>query len=144
MPDQTPVTPDLSTATVDPNYRRITESEFDTEFRPLRAADNDADEATYLRLEDWHNPAEWARILAARDAGRLWTCVDTEDGSWCLSSGLHYVNRQYYVISEVAVPAHMTIDVYDPDEPPHCPECGCYMHEATCAHCEAENEGGAE
>jgi hypothetical protein len=55
---------------------------------------------------------EYAYVEAMRkaDPGRVWTLVDGDVSTW-LSSGYHYVNREFYVITHVPVAADEMFEV---------------------------------
>lgn len=88
-------------------FRTITEDEFIAQFQP-----EECEEGGYYRQRDWTNPDDLPLIEQAANEGRCWTALDT-DGGWGLSSGKAFVNRLYYVICAVPVPAGEQIDVLD-------------------------------
>jgi hypothetical protein len=45
-------------------------------------------------------PQEWALIQQAHEEHRLWTVVN-EGNTWDICSGMAFVNRMYYIITEV-------------------------------------------
>ena len=90
-------------------YLQLDETAFEERFRPLR------DEGGSWRDFDWTDPADLEAIRLAASELRLWTTVDV-DGFVMLSSGSHLVNRLGYVISEVAFPELIAIEVYDPED----------------------------
>jgi hypothetical protein len=99
-------------------YSRITDDEFDRRFRPEEGdEEGDPDDGCYHYYENWHDEAEWKFLLTMEAERRLWTWVDVDDGSWCVSSGLHRVNRVAYIVTAEPYPEGETIDVYDPSEP---------------------------
>lgn len=119
---------------------RITDAVFDERFKPeMNEAGDGYRQYDNFHGEGWEAEREMLRGLHA--AGRVWTCLDTDDGSWALANGMHRVNRQYYVICAVPYTAGVLIDVYDPDEPPRCPECGCFVESGECREC---SQAGAE
>ena len=87
----------------------IDEFEFERAYRPLRAPSG------AWRSFDWTIPEEWDAIRQAAGDGRVWTTVDA-DGFVLTTSGYHFVNRLGYVITEVALPRDMIVDVYDAEE----------------------------
>jgi hypothetical protein len=91
------------------NTIRIDEFDFERAYRPLRAQDG------AWRSFDWTVPEEWDAVSQAARDGRVWTIVDS-DGFVSTTSGLHFVNRLGYVITEVATPPDMIVDVYDAEE----------------------------
>jgi hypothetical protein len=46
----------------------------------------------------------------------VWTLIDGEDGEQCLISGFHVVNRIGYLVSTVALPQDVAIEVLIPNE----------------------------
>jgi hypothetical protein len=103
-------TPTAASTPPDPSYRQITDDQFDAEFQPERNPDG-----SLYRQRDWTDPDDLPLIEQAARAGKCWTALDC-DGKWVLSSGKHWVNRLYYVITEVAVPAGAHIEVVDADD----------------------------
>ena len=89
------------------DYLQLDETAFEQRFRPLK------DEAGAWRDFDWTDAADLGEITRAAAELRLWTTVDV-DGFVMLLSGWHLVNRLGYVISEVAFPELVAIEVYDP------------------------------
>jgi len=104
-------------------FRAISEDTFDATFRPLLGGENgepqdDPTDASWARFDDWHTPAIWSRITAAAAEGKCWTALDADCGCIVVVSGLHYVNRIYYLITAVAVPQDEDVQVHFdvPDE----------------------------
>jgi hypothetical protein len=50
-------------------------------------------------------------FVKRQDHRMVWTLLDGDDGDMYLVSGLHYVNRVGYLLSTIAVPDHVTIQV---------------------------------
>lgn len=81
--------------------QRITRDEFLKRFKPVKnpfRADADFDGFAFALRGEEHAYVEEVR---AKDPGRVWTVVDCEVTTW-LTSGYHYVNREFYVITHVA------------------------------------------
>ena len=75
----------------------IAEDEFVRRFQPEAWPNGDL-----YRQRDWTEPEDWAAVVAAHAERRVWTQVDGDNGEWCLIPGIHYVNRNYYVICAVS------------------------------------------
>lgn len=56
-------------------------------------------------------------FVRQQDARNVWTLLDGDDGEPYLFSGFHFVNRIGYLISIVAVPEGIDIQVRIPMEP---------------------------
>jgi len=64
-------------------------------------------------------------FVRRQDPRHVWTLIDGEDGDQHLTSGFHFVNRIGYLISTVAVPEGMGIQVhirFEPDPEPEARE----------------------
>ena len=48
------------------------------------------------------------------DSRKVWTIVDGDDGDMYVVSGLHYVNRVGYLLSQDPVPENTTVQVHIP------------------------------
>lgn len=72
----------------DDNWERL--------FGPELGKDGD-----FLRYETYG--ADLAKVLAMtkESPGRVWTCVDSDDGDLIFVDGYHFVNRQYYLITKI-------------------------------------------
>lgn len=75
--------------------KQISEEEFDERFRPITNPDND----NIL----WETYGDEYDFVKSQDPRKIWTIMDGDQDTW-LVSGWHYVNRQNYVVTEVAVP----------------------------------------
>jgi len=53
-------------------------------------------------------------FLKRQNPQRIWTLVDGDDGDMYVISGLHFVNRVGYLLSTIAVPEDVTIQVHLP------------------------------
>lgn len=91
---------------------QITDEEFVERFRPETNPDG-----SLYRQRDWTDLQDWALCRTAHAERRLWTQTDGDAGEWCLHSGLHYVNRNYYVICEVPTPEGEEFWLLDDDMP---------------------------
>jgi hypothetical protein len=100
-------TPEQSKPTTASAFRTITEDEFIEQFKPEQCEDG-----SYYRQRDWTDPDDLIVIEQAAKEGRCWTALNT-DGGWGLSSGMHWVNRVFYIICAMPVPAGEQIDVLD-------------------------------
>lgn len=90
-------------------YIQLTDGQFIEQFKPEQN-----DEGEYYRQREWTVPEDWAAVVEANKERRVWTMMDC-DGLMILGEGLHYVNRLYYVITEVPYPEDTQVEVYDPD-----------------------------
>jgi hypothetical protein len=57
-----------------------------------------------LMFETYGRELEQVRIVAAWDAGKVWTLLDC-DGDSYISAGMHFVNRLGYFITSVSFDA---------------------------------------
>lgn len=58
---------------------------------------------------------EELEFVRRQDPGTVWTFVDGDDGDQYLLSGFHFVNRIGYLISTVALPEGVDVEVRIPD-----------------------------
>lgn len=63
-------------------------------------------------------------FVRRQDPGTVWTLVDGDDGDQYLVNGIHFVNRIGYLVSTVAVPAGVAIEVRIPTQDSSAPELG--------------------
>ncbi len=54
---------------------------------------------------------EELEFVLQQDSLNVWTIVDGDDGDLYVNSGLHFVNRIGYLISQVPVAEHLAIQV---------------------------------
>jgi hypothetical protein len=81
----------------------ITEDRFEEIYKPQRNPfDPDGAPWDGCVLETYGQEFELVKAMQATDPGRVWTLLDC-DGELVLSSGMHYVNRMGYLITEVPV-----------------------------------------
>jgi hypothetical protein len=81
---------------------RMTLEEFEDEFKPM--SNHLVPGAAYngYAFETYGPELTYVQELAAKHPGKVWTVVDGDDNSSWLVSGLHFVNRVFYVITNVA------------------------------------------
>lgn len=53
-------------------------------------------------------------FIRRQDPLKVWTLIDGDDGDMYLVSGPHFVNRVGYLLSTIAVPEDVTIQVHLP------------------------------
>ena len=90
---------------------KISEDEFIARFRP-----EENERGELYRQRHLHDPNDTLAIQQARAEGRLWTAVEGDSGAWCCSSGFHYVNLLYYIITAVPVDPGEDFLVEDEDD----------------------------
>jgi len=73
----------------------LSDDEFINRYKPERDK-----HGNYYRQRDWTCPEDQAEIEKATAENRIWTAGDDDNGNFCISSGWHYVNRLYYIITE--------------------------------------------
>jgi hypothetical protein len=59
---------------------------------------------------------EELEFVRRQDPRTIWTMLDGDDGDLYLASGYHLVNRIGYLVSTVAVPESVSIEVHTPTE----------------------------
>lgn len=74
------------------------------------------DDSSYYRLRDWTVAEDWAEIQRLAPERKVWTLVDDGEGSTVIASGLHYVNRLGYILTEHPYGEDDLITVYDEDD----------------------------
>jgi hypothetical protein len=74
----------------------LTDDQFIARYKPETTEHGD-----YYRQRDWTVPEDQVEIEKATAEHRIWTAGDDDDGNFCISSGWHYVNRLYYIITEI-------------------------------------------
>jgi len=74
----------------------LTDDQFIARYKP------ETDEhGNYYRQRDWTVPEDQVEIEKATKEHRIWTAGDDDNGNFCISSGWHFVNRLYYIITEI-------------------------------------------
>lgn len=67
-------------------------------------------------FETYGDEMEYVRSIAKQDPGRVWTLLDV-DGFQVIGSGLHFVNRVGYFVTEVAFEgAFLDVNVDDEED----------------------------
>lgn len=94
----------------------LTEEEFDQQY-PLRR--NHLNPTATWSLEDgigclFETFGEELAYVRQSPPKTIWTLIDGEDGDPYIISGLHFVNRLGYFLSDNAVPSDVTIGVAIP------------------------------
>jgi hypothetical protein len=74
----------------------LTDDQFIARYKPEENLQGD-----YYRQRDWTVPEDQVEIEKATKEHRIWTAGDDDDGNFCISSGWHFVNRLYYIITEL-------------------------------------------
>ena len=101
----------------------LTEEEFDDRY-PLKTNHLNPSASWVLGDSDgclFETYGEELAFVRRQDPRTIWTLVDGDDGDMYLISGFHFVNRVGYLLSTIAVPDHVTIQVHLPmamDEEP--------------------------
>ena len=93
---------------------QLTDDQFIARYHPEQTPEGD-----YCRQRDWHDADDLRAINAAVRDNRVWTAMDDDEGEFCIASGMHFVNRLYYIITEKpAENPDWVIVAQDPDESP--------------------------
>lgn len=88
--------------------KTMTYSQWVEQYKPVTNPDG-----SLKRIDEFE-----ARQIATESLGRVWTMLDDGETDW-IASGLHYVNRMDYVLTEVALEDGIEhIDVVDEDSEP--------------------------
>ena len=74
----------------------LTDDQFITRYKP-----EENEQGGYYRQRDWTVLEDQEEIEKAAAENRIWTAVDDDDGNFCIVSGWHFVNRLYYIITEL-------------------------------------------
>jgi len=90
----------------------IEENDFIARFKPETDEGGD-----YYRQREIRDANDRVLIEQAQRERRLWTAIDGEEGNFCISSGYHFVNRLYYIITEVPVPEGEEYEIQYDDFP---------------------------
>jgi hypothetical protein len=80
--------------------QRITRDEFLKRFKPVKNMFDENADFDGFAFGTRGPGYEYVQKVLATDPGRVWTLVDCEVTTW-LTSGYHYVNREFYVITHV-------------------------------------------
>lgn len=95
-------------------YIELTEDEFDSQYplivNRLNPSAGWAFDDQIGCLFETHGPE--FEFVRQQDPQRVWTLVDADDGHLAVISGLHYVNRIGYLISESPHPVGTDISVH--------------------------------
>lgn len=84
----------------------------------LRLTESEAEAAYRIgtRRYEPNDPLDMPVVTAHAALRRVWTMVSGDDGL-CLLPGVHYVNREYYLLAEIPLPADVEIEIVpDPAE----------------------------
>jgi len=97
------------------NVLTLTDDQFIARYKP-----EENEQGGYYRQRDWTVPEDQVEIEKATAEHRIWTAGDDDDGNFCISSGWHFVNRLYYIITELPLenPDWIVQVPSDEDEPP--------------------------
>ncbi len=102
---------------------QLAEEEFDAQYPPI--TNHLSEHASWSHGNEcgclFETYGEELAFIRKQNPRCVWTLVDGENGDQYLLSGFHLVNRVGYLISTVAVPAGMDIEVHVPmQSPPDC------------------------
>lgn len=87
--------------------KTITYGQWVEQYKPVTNPDG-----SLKRIDDLE-----ARQIATESLGRVWTMLDDGEHDW-IASGLHYVNRMDYVLTEIPIEDGVDMDVVDDDQEP--------------------------
>lgn len=87
--------------------KTITYGQWVEQYKPVTNPDG-----SLKRIDDFE-----ARQIATESLGRVWTMLDDGEHDW-IASGLHYVNRMDYVLTEIPLEDGVDMDVVDEDPEP--------------------------
>lgn len=101
------------------NFIEMTEDEFDDRY-PLKS--NHIDPAAGWAIGEaggclFGTYGEEFEFVRRQNPRTVWTWIDGDDGDTYLVSGLHFVNRIGYLISEIECPADTAIQEHLPMSP---------------------------
>jgi len=94
-------------------FIQLTEAEFDEQYRAIPNHLNphapwDQGDAQGCLFETYGEEYEFVRSF---DRNRVWTIVDNNDGTMNILSGLRWINRLGYLITQNRRPAGATVEV---------------------------------
>lgn len=90
-------------------------NQFIDRYKPERDTENNS----YYRQRDWTVAEDWAAVEAAAKENRVWTAQDDDEGRFCITNGVHCVNRLYYIITSRPVEnTDWQVQVYDEEDAP--------------------------
>lgn len=81
----------------------LTIEEFEARFKPVKNHFNPMANYEGFAFETYGPEYEFVREMVKTNPDRVWTVVDGGESCW-LTNGWHYVNRQFYVITELPCP----------------------------------------
>lgn len=116
-------------------HREISYEQFEAEFSPVKADGCGPNDGGLGSYRQFHLPED-GPLFASTPSQQLWTVLDC-DGRNVIASGLHRVNREFYVMTEKPWEFGEAIDVLDPDDK-QCPACGTWsdvVNGQTCDFC---------
>ncbi len=95
-------------------FTELTEDEFDSEYPLIVNHLNPSagwafDDQGGCLFETFGPEYEFVR---QQDPQQVWTLVDADDGQMAVISGLHFVNRIGYLISEIPLPRNAEVTVH--------------------------------
>lgn len=95
----------------------LTEEEFDERYSPMPNPLNPNASWSYdnrgCLFETFGEEFAFVRRF---DPHRVWTLIDGDDGDLYLVSGLHFVNRIGYLLTQEAVPPDTLVEVHLPSD----------------------------
>jgi hypothetical protein len=95
-PTTMPEALDIGPAEAEDGLLTLTDEQFINRYKP------ETDEhGNYYRQRDWTDLEDQEAIEKATAENRIWTAGDDDNGNFCISSGWHFVNRLYYIITEI-------------------------------------------
>jgi hypothetical protein len=86
------------------NFISLTEDQFDAIYTITPNEHED-------RYETYGEEYEALKVIYEKSPRKVWTAVDGEDGELIFVSGLHFVNRIYYFVTDQEVPEDTDVEV---------------------------------
>jgi len=94
-------------------FIELTEAEFDEQYRAVPNHLNphapwDQGDAQGCLFETYGEEYDFIKSF---DRNRVWTLIDNNDGDTFILSGLHWVNRLGFLVTQIPWPAGSTVEV---------------------------------
>ena len=90
-------------------FREISWEEFVAEFKPLKNDVSNTDTYDGYMFETYGADYMAVKTMFALDKNKVWTLLSEDNTTW-ISSGLHWVNRMGYFLTEIPCPADVEIE----------------------------------
>jgi hypothetical protein len=95
-------------------YRQLTDAEFEEEFRPQQNHLDPNASWSGWGYETYGEELDYVCRIASEEPGRVWTVMDDEEtGGTVILSGMAFINRLLYIVTEKPAGEHEFISVPD-------------------------------